>query len=171
MGLSSNIAFSAECAIETQPLRRGIGEKCNELWAAAVVSAKWESMLRYLDQPVAKLIAEEDFSQLLQELSEASGVDYRDCVTLHFLPFLDFCMHPTGAGSPRVLLHPHQTRPGYLETKIEKLDSSVILELCQELAAVIRESLEMHMNRRLMTFFNHVVRRVHAQSKRPKRRR
>ena len=79
-------------------------------------------------------------------------------------------MHPRGAGSPRVPLHPSQTRPGYLETKIEKLDSTSILRLCEELAAVIHESLEMHVNRKLMTFFNHVVRRVDMQAKRTKHR-
>jgi hypothetical protein len=126
-------------------------------------------MLRYLDQPVGKLMAQEDFAQLLQELTDASGIDHRG-VALHFLPFLIFCMHPKGAGSPRVPLHPLHTRPGYLETKIEKLGSAGILRLCQELATVIRESLEMHVNRKLMTFFNHVVRQVDSQSKRPKRR-
>jgi len=115
-------------------------------------------------------MADEDFSQLLQELSDASGIEYRGCVTLHFLPFLDFCMHPMGASSPRAPLHPLRTRPGYLETKIEKLGSTSILKLCEELAAVIRESLEMHVHRKLMTFFNYVVRQVHAQSKRTKRR-
>ena len=128
-------------------------------------------MSRHLDQPIVNLMAEPDFSQPLQELSEASGVDYRDCAALHFLPFLIFCMHPKGAGSPRIPLHPHHTRPGYLETKIHKLDSTHILELCQELAAVIHESLEMHVNRKLMTFFNYAVREVHAQGKRPKPRR
>jgi hypothetical protein len=127
-------------------------------------------MLRYLDQPIGKLVAEEDFSRLLQELTDASGIDHRD-VALHFLPFLIFCMHPMGAGSPRVPLHPLQTRPGYLETKIGKLGSASILKLCEELAAVIRESLEMHVNRKLMTFLNHVVRQVEAQGKRTQRRR
>lgn len=87
---------------------------------------------------------------------------------LHFLPFLIFCMHPMGAGSPRVPLHLLQTRPGYLETKIDKLGSASILKLCDELAAVIREPLEMHVNRKLMTFFNHVVRKAETQSKRTK---
>jgi hypothetical protein len=127
-------------------------------------------MLRYLDQPIGKIMAEEDFSQLLQELTEASGIDHRG-VALHFLPFLIFCMHPMGATSPRVLLHPLRTRPGYLETKIAKLGSASILKLCEELAAVIREPLEMHVNQKLMTFFNHVVRQVEKQSKRTKRRR
>jgi len=122
-----------------------------------------------LDQPIGKLTAEEDFSQLLQELTDASGVDHRG-VTLHFLPFLIFCMHPMGAGSSPVPLHSLQTRPGYLETKIEKLGSASILKLCEELATVIREPLEMHVNRRLMTFFNDVVRKVETQSKRTKRR-
>jgi hypothetical protein len=128
-------------------------------------------MLRYLDQPIGKLVAEEDFSQLLQEITDASGIDHRGAAALHFLPFLNFCMHPMGAGSPRVPLHPRQTRPGYLETKIEKLGSANILELCEELAAVICEPLEMHVNRKLMTFFNRVVRQVETQSKRTKRRR
>jgi hypothetical protein len=114
-------------------------------------------------------MAQEDFSQLLQELTDACGVDHRGA-TLHFLPFLIFCMHPMGAGSPGVPLHPSQTRPGYLETRIGKLDSASILTLCEELAAVICESLEMHVNRKLMTFFNHVVRRVDIQSRRTKRR-
>jgi hypothetical protein len=153
-----------------QPLSRGIGEKSYKVSAVPAVSGKWGLMLRHLDQPIGKLMAEEDFSQLLQELSDASGIDYRGCVTLHFLPFLDFCMHPMGASSPSVPLHQLRTRPGYLETKIEKLGSTSILELCEELAAVIRESLEMHVNRKLMIFFNHVVRRLHAQSKRTKRR-
>jgi hypothetical protein len=143
--------------------------KCNELWAAAVASAKRELMLKYLDQPVGKLMVDDDFSQLLQELTDASGIDHRGAA-LHFLPFLIFCMHPMGASSPRVSLHPLQTRPGYLETKIEKLGSTSILKLCEELATVIREPLEMHVNRKLMTFFNHVVRQVETQSKRPKRR-
>jgi hypothetical protein len=127
-------------------------------------------MLRCLDQPIGKLVAKEHFSQLLQELTDASGIDHRGCVTLRFLPFLDFCMHPMGASSPLLPLHLRQTRPGYLETKIEKLDSTDILQLCEELAAVISESLEMHVNRKLMTLFNHVVRRLNAQSKRTKRR-
>lgn len=126
-------------------------------------------MLRYLDQPIGKLSAEEDFSQLLQELTDASGIE-DPSGTLHFLPFLIFCMHPMGASSPRVPLHPLQTRPGYLETKIEKLGSVSILKLCEELAAVIREPLEMHVNRKLMTFFNHAVRQVDTQSKRTKSR-
>ena len=126
-------------------------------------------MLRYLDQPIGKLMAEEDFSQLLQELTDASGIDHRG-VALHFLPFLIFCMHPMGASTPRVPLHPLITRPGYLETKIEKLGSASILKLCEELATVIREPLEMHVNRKLMTFFNHVVRQIETQSKRTKRR-
>jgi hypothetical protein len=127
-------------------------------------------MLRYLDQPIGKLVAEEDISQLLQELTDASGVGHRDEAVLHFLPFLVFCMHPMGAGSPRVPLRPLQTRPGYLETKIEKLGSSSILKLCEELAAVIHEPLEMHVNRKLMTFFNQVVRQADTQTKRAKRR-
>ncbi|HWM23282.1 MAG TPA: hypothetical protein VNP98_00535 [Chthoniobacterales bacterium] len=114
-------------------------------------------------------MAEEDFSQLLQELTDASGIDHRG-LTLHFLPFLIFCMHPMGASSPRVPLHPLRTRPGYLETKIEKLGSASVLKLCEELATVIREPLEMHVNRKLMTFFNHVIRQVEIQSKRTKRR-
>jgi hypothetical protein len=128
-------------------------------------------MQNYLDQPVAKLMAEQDLSQLMQELTDASGVDHRSAATLHFLPFLIFCQHPMGAGSPRVALHPSQTRPGYLETKLEKLGSASILRLCEELAAVIREPLEMHVNRKLMTFFNHVVRQSETQGKRTKRRR
>jgi hypothetical protein len=127
-------------------------------------------MVRYLDLQVGRLSAEEDFSHLLQELTDASGIDHRDS-TLHFLPFLIFCMHPMGAGSSRVPLHPLRTRPGYLETKIDKLGSARIVKLCEELAAVIREPLEMHVNRKLMTFFNYVVRKVEAQSKRTKRRR
>ena len=126
-------------------------------------------MLRYLDQPIGELKADEDFSQLLQELTDASGVEHH-ALALPFLPFLIFCMHPLGAGSPRVPLHLRQTRPGYLETKIEKLDSASILRLCEELATVIREPLEMHVNRRLMTFFNHVVRQAEMQSRRAKRR-
>jgi hypothetical protein len=126
-------------------------------------------MLRYLDQPIGKLMAEEEFSQLLQELTEASGVDHVGLPS-HFLPFLIFCMHPMGASSPRVPLHPRRTRPGYLETKIEKLGSASILKLCDELAEVVREPLEMHVNRKLMTFFNHVVRRAEAHGKRTKRR-
>lgn len=114
-------------------------------------------------------MAEEDISQLLQELTEASGISHRG-VALHFLPFLIWCMHPMGGSSPRVPLHPRQTRPGYLETKIDKLDSGSILRLCEELATVIREPLEMHVNRKLMTFFNHVVRQAEALSKRTKRR-
>ena len=43
-------------------------------------------MLRYLDQPIGKLVAEEDISQLLQELTDASGVGHRDEAVLHFLP-------------------------------------------------------------------------------------
>jgi len=127
-------------------------------------------MLRYLDQPIEKLMAEEDFSQLLQELTDASGIDHRGVASLHFLPFLIFCMHPMGAGSPRVPLHSRQTRPGYLETKIEKLGSGSILKLCEELAAVIHEPLEMHVYRKLMTFFNYVVRQADTQTKRAKRR-
>ncbi|HEX8898619.1 MAG TPA: hypothetical protein VF751_07975 [Chthoniobacterales bacterium] len=127
-------------------------------------------MQRYLDQPIGKLTADEDLSQLFQEVTDASGVDHRAAATLHFLPFLIFSQHPLGAGSPRVPLHPRQTRPGYLETRLENLGSASILKLCEELAAVIREPLEMHMNRKLMTFFNHVVRQDKAQSKRPKRR-
>lgn len=115
-------------------------------------------------------MAEEDLSQLLQELTDASGVDHRGAAVIHFLPFLIFCQHPMGAGSPRVPFHHLRTRPGYLETKIEKLGSASILKLCGELADVIREPLEMHVNRKLMTFFNYVVRRADAQSKRPKRR-
>jgi len=126
-------------------------------------------MLRYLDQPIGRLVAEEDFSQLLQELTDASGIDHHGG-TLHFLPFLIFCMYPMGAGSRRMPLHPRHTRPGYLETKIEKLGSAGILKLCEELAIVIREPLEMHVNRKLMTFFNHVVHQVERQSKRRKRR-
>jgi hypothetical protein len=126
-------------------------------------------MLRYLDQPIGDLIVDEDFAQLLQELTDASGVDHRG-LPLHFLPFLIFCEHPMGASSRRVPLHPRQTRPGFLETRIEKLGSASILRLCDELAVVIREPLEMHINRKLMTFFNHVVRQLAAQSKRPKRR-
>ena len=79
-------------------------------------------------------------------------------------------MHPMGASSPRVPLHPLRTRPGYLETKIEQLGSTCILKLCEELATVIREPLEMHVNRKLMTFFNNVVRQLETQSKRTKRR-
>lgn len=114
-------------------------------------------------------MAEEDLSQLLQELTEASGIDHRG-VALHFLPFLIFCMHPMGASSPRVPLHPLITRPGFLETKINKLGSASILKLCEELAAVIREPLEMHVNRKLMTFLNRVVREVETRSKPRKRR-
>jgi hypothetical protein len=116
-----------------------------------------------------KTYGEEDLSQLLQELTDASGVEHRG-VALPFLPFLIFCMQPLGAGSPRVPLHPRQTRPGYLKTKIEKLGSASILRLCEELATVIRESLEMHVNRKLMTFLNHVVRQLEKQSKRTIRR-
>jgi hypothetical protein len=114
-------------------------------------------------------MVEEEFSQLLQELTDASGIDHRG-LPLHFLPFLIFCMHPMGASSRRVPLHPLRTRAGYLETKIEKLGSASMLKLCEELAAVIREPLEMHVNRKLMTFFNYVVRQVETQSKRTKRR-
>jgi hypothetical protein len=127
-------------------------------------------MLRYLDQSVGKLTAEEDLSQLLQELTDASGIDHQGAAALHFLPFLIFCMHPMGASSGRVPLHPRRTRPGYLETKIEKLSSPRILKLCEELATVIHEPLEMHVNRKLMTFLNHVVRQAETQSKRTKRR-
>jgi hypothetical protein len=126
-------------------------------------------MPRYLDQPVEKLVVAEDFSQLLQELTDATGINHRGAA-LHFLPFLIFCLHPMGAGSRLVPLQRLLTRPGFLETRIEKLRSAGILKLCEELAVVIREPLEMHVNRKLMTFFNHVVRRVEAQSKRPKRR-
>ena len=114
-------------------------------------------------------MAEEDLSQLLQELTDASGVEPHG-LPLHFLPFLIFCQHPMGASSPRVPLHPRQIRPGYLETRLEKLGSTSIPKLCEELAAVIREPLEMHVNRKLMTFFNHVVRQTGAPSKRAKRR-
>ncbi|HSV63854.1 MAG TPA: hypothetical protein VLH83_10965 [Chthoniobacterales bacterium] len=123
-----------------------------------------------MDQPIGELTIEEDFSQLLQELTDASGIDHRAATALRFLPFLILCEHPQGGGSQRVPLHPRQTRPGYLETKIDKLASTSILQLCQELAAVIHESLEMHVNRKLMTFFNHVVRQSDAQIKRAKRR-
>jgi hypothetical protein len=126
-------------------------------------------MQRYLDQPIEKLIAEEDLSQLLQELTDASGIEHR-ALPLHFVPFLNLCEHPMGASSKLVPLHPLRTRPGYLETQIEKLGSASISKLCEELAAVIHEPLEMHVNRKLMTFFNHVVRQLERQSKRTKRR-
>jgi hypothetical protein len=126
-------------------------------------------MQRYLDQPIGELMAEQDLAQLLQELTDASDIEHRD-LPLHFVPFLIFCQHPMGASSPRVPLHPRRTRPGFLETRIEKLGSVSILKLCEELAAVIREPLEMHVNRKLMTFFNHVVRQLAKQSKRTKRR-
>jgi hypothetical protein len=127
-------------------------------------------MARFLDSPVGQLAVENDFLQLLEELTNACGVDHRSAATLHFLPFLNFCLHPMGGGSPCVPLHLRQTRPGYLETKIEKLGSSNILQLCEELAAVIREPLEMHVNKKLMTFFNLVVRQTKRQSKRRNRR-
>ncbi len=49
-----------------------------------------------------------------------------------------------------------------------KIKSSAIQELCSELAAANHESLEMHMNRKLMTFLNYIVR---VLDRKPARRR
>lgn len=84
---------------------------------------------------------------------DASGL--QTGTSQNFVPFLDLCLHPGGGGTHRIPFHPNRTRPGFLETRIEKLHSHSVAQLCQELAAVIYEPLEMHINRKLMTFLNH----------------
>jgi len=117
------------------------------------------------NQPIGK-IADPDLNALIDELADAAGVQRRTCCALPFLPFLMLCVHPGGAGSKRVPLHPSRTRPGLLETPIQKIESPVIHELCGELAGILYESLEMRITKKLMTFLNYVARKHEQKAKR-----
>jgi hypothetical protein len=121
----------------------------------------------YLTLPVAE-IDDKDFAQLVQEMIHASGIQL---VTQSFVPFLISCQHPDGGGTARIPFRPARTFPGLLETRIDKITSNSIQELCQEVAATIDESLEMHANTKLMTFLIYVVRALEKKSKRSRRRR
>jgi hypothetical protein len=121
----------------------------------------------YLDRPVSH-IEDEDIGQLIDEMSHASGIG---SAFQNFVPFLISCQYPGGAGTVRVPFHLNRTRPGFLETRLDKIPSRAIQQLCGELAAIIHEPLEMHINRKLMTFLNHVVRSLEQQGKRIGRKR
>jgi len=125
------------------------------------------SVSRWLDQPIREF-PDGALSDLLKELTAASGVEHKGS-PIHFTPFLIHCLHPQGGGTPRVLLNQQRTRPGYLETRIDKIESREIMELFEELAGVIFVHPQMHENKKLMAFFNFVVRAL--EKKRPKRKR
>jgi hypothetical protein len=121
----------------------------------------------YLDRPVSQF-EDEDIGRLIDEMLHASGIG---STSQNFVPFLISCQHPGGAGTVRVPFHLNRTRPGFLETRLDKISSQTIQQLCGEVAAVIGEPLEMHINRKLMTFLNHVVRSPDRQAKRTARNR
>lgn len=128
------------------------------------------NMRTFLNTPIGDL-GELDLRELLDELTHASGVDHRDLKAIPFVPFLIACSHPAGGGTARVPLHPLRTRPGLLETRIDKIESHSIQGLCGELTAAIHQSLEMHSNKKLMTLLNLVVRELDKKQRRPKPRR
>lgn len=99
-------------------------------------------------------ITDPDISGLLKELEHATGIPRGQ---LPFLPHLILCLHPSGAGTRRIPLHPSRTVPGALETPIAKIESAAIREVCAEIAATRYESLELHVTKKLMTYFNRVV--------------
>jgi hypothetical protein len=119
----------------------------------------------YLDRPLSE-IGDADVQRLMQEMLHASGLQN---ASQNFVPFLILCQHPGGAGSDRIPFHISRTHPGFLETRIDKITSSSIHQLCKDLAGLIYEPLEMHSNRKLMTFLNHVVRVLERRGNRRRR--
>jgi hypothetical protein len=124
-------------------------------------------MSRWLDLPICEF-PKGALTDLLEELTAATGVEHQGS-PMHFTPFLIHCLHPQGGGTPRVLLHQQRTRPGYLERRIDKIENQQVQELFKELAAIIFQHYQMHESRKLMAFFNLVVRTL--EKKRPKRKR
>jgi hypothetical protein len=107
-----------------------------------------------------------DILALLAELEHAAGVDTSSVKSQPFIPFLMLAVHPQGGGTKREPLHPSRTHPGFLETRIGRIESAEIQALCRELAAVIEQPLEMYINRKLMTFLNLVIRTLEKKARR-----
>jgi|ERR1051325_2653956 hypothetical protein len=113
-------------------------------------------MSRWLDMAIGQ-IDDADVGRLVAEMYDAAGVNAGLFSTQRFLPFLIALQKPWHAGYKRTPFHSKYTRPGFLETAIVKIQSESIQGLCSELAHVIAEPLEMHVNRKLMSFLNYCV--------------
>jgi hypothetical protein len=129
----------------------------------------------FLDQHVLK-IEDADFRQLIIEMLNAVGwSEDTDLARFNFVPFLVNCQYPQGAGTKRVPFDRRYTVPGYLETKLGKISSPSILRLCQELAVINGDDLEMISGKTLMSFLNSIVlnfeKRDRARAARERKRR
>jgi len=131
--------------------------------------------VNYLDIPVEQF-EDEDLVGLINEMSAAApaGSAFR---SQRFIPFLIGSQKPWANEYKRTPFHPKHTLPGFLERPLRTIESesNSIAELCRQLAALIDEPFEMHINQKLMTFLNSVVlhldRRARASAKKPKKRR
>lgn len=122
----------------------------------------------YLDSPVQDY-QEKALQDLVDEMLHVAGLE--NSHRQNFIPFLILCQHPNGGSTKRIPFRRERCYPGYLDTSIERTESPVIQRLCQELAGKLYEPLEMHINKKLMTFLNYVVLNLERASSRARRRR
>ena len=80
------------------------------------------------------------------------------------------CCYPFGYGTKRQPLHPARAYPGYLEQRIDRIASEEIRKLCRELAIAVNQGIEMHENKKLMTFLNFAVRELEKMGNRTRKR-
>jgi hypothetical protein len=122
--------------------------------------------MKYLDQRLFE-IHNTPILEFLAELEHASRLSRTGLENLTLFLFMTQCLYPNGAGTKRIPLHPHSMPvAGYLGTPIERLRGTSLYELCEELAYRANLPLEMHINRKLMTFLNTALPRYAVPRKR-----